>query len=134
MNFGERPRRPAEAPVASLVDIVFLLLVFFMLAGTFFEIETIDVGVPEQAAGDAVSPDRPLLVRLHGDGGVSVNGIVVGIDGVRRFVAEQVGLGFEGPVVLASPPETSVRRIVAAVDEIRAGGVDEIAMAVGEGP
>lgn len=133
LHFGERPRRRAEAPVASLVDIVFLLLVFFMLAGTFFEIETIGIGVPEQAAAAAPS-DRPLVVRLHGDGTVSVNGVVVGIEGVRPFVAGQVGLGFEGAVVLAAPPGAPIRRVVAAVDEIRAGGVDEISVAVGEGP
>ena len=45
MNFGEQERRRPELSIASLIDIVFLLLVFFMLAGSFLNLEALDLAV-----------------------------------------------------------------------------------------
>ena len=44
MNFREQERRRAELSIAPLIDIVFLLLVFFMLAGSFLNLEALEPG------------------------------------------------------------------------------------------
>ncbi len=132
MNFGEQGRQPSEIPIAPLVDIVFLLVLFFMLAGSFFHVESIDLAIPEPSVAEAVSPVKPLVVRLHGDGATSLDGVVVGA--LRETIVARLNAGFEGSVIVVAPDGTSIDRFVDALDKIRQGGIDDVAMAVGEGP
>lgn len=64
-------RRPL--PLTPLIDVVFLLLLFFMLASVFQKEGEIEVS----AAGTtstSTSKARPVFVRLHADGRFDVNG------------------------------------------------------------
>ena len=76
-NHATQRRRISLTP---LIDVVFLLLLFFMLASTFtkhFEIPLASAG-PAELAVDQKS--QPLLVRLHAGGHFDVNGVGLGTD------------------------------------------------------
>ena len=70
MEFSRRPRRRARENIVPLVNIVFLLLIFFMLAGTLRSPEALEVDPPETAAGppsaSASSDTRTLILDRHG--------------------------------------------------------------------
>lgn len=70
MEFSRRPRRRARENIVPLVNIVFLLLIFFMLAGTLRSPEALEVDPPETAAGlpwaSAGSDTRTLILDRHG--------------------------------------------------------------------
>ena len=58
--------------LTSMIDVLFLLIIFFMVATKFDEMErNIEVAVPEVAqAGDDTPPPRPLVVTVLADGSV----------------------------------------------------------------
>ena len=68
-----RPHRSAELTLVALVDVLLLLVMFFILAGTFDRL-----GRSELLSGGAGSrtaaPPASVLVRLHPDGSADLNG------------------------------------------------------------
>ncbi|MEG9863023.1 MAG: biopolymer transporter ExbD [Parvularculales bacterium] len=69
------PRRPYEA-VTPLINIVFLLLIFFLLAGTIRPTEPVDVTLPESAHDDGAVSDS-INIYLEEDGFVWLEGQIM---------------------------------------------------------
>src|SRR4051794_30416648 len=62
--------------LTSMIDVLFLLIIFFMVATKFDEMErNIQVAVPQVAqAGEDVPPKQPLVVSVKADGGMDLDG------------------------------------------------------------
>ena len=59
-----------------MIDVVFLLIIFFMVATKFSEIErNIDLQLPQVAnAGESTPPDRPKSIAVYADGTLKLDG------------------------------------------------------------
>lgn len=67
-SFGPRAaRRRALISLTPLIDVVFILLVFFMLASSFLDWRAIDLTAPARASG-AGKMEGPLLVEIRPEG------------------------------------------------------------------
>lgn len=75
-----------------LIDIVFLLLVFFMLTAHFVEERALDIQLPEARTGQARQTEEPLTVVLGPDGEVRVAGEAV----AREHLGEALRSGLAG--------------------------------------
>ena len=91
---GFRRRRLSLTP---LIDVIFLLLLFFMLSSTFTRFGELPLAA---AAGGAMPGDAPLVfVRLAPDA-ISVNGEATALEHAAAAVRER--LGEDGRAVLVS--------------------------------
>ena len=76
MKFRRKPRENVEINLASLIDVVFILLLFFVVTTTFTRETQLKVDLPEAASG--TPPEQTELkqveVLIGADGAFSVNG------------------------------------------------------------
>jgi biopolymer transport protein ExbD len=73
MKFRRRPRTEASIELTPLIDVVFLLLIFFMVSTTFIRETQLDLDLPE-ASGDLQQPDeQSIVVTIAEDGTYAVN-------------------------------------------------------------
>lgn len=77
MEFDRRRRSSALPNLTPLIDVVFLLLVFFMLTAHFVHQEAVIVDLPAAATGADVKGDEALTVTVDADGRIAVNGQAV---------------------------------------------------------
>lgn len=117
-----RPRRPLVT-LTPLIDVVFILLVFFMLATAFIEEQRLPLG----GTGDAPSIDAPPLQVYLRTGDVQLGGVAMPLE---RAAAEVAGAG--RPVVLEPAPGVPVQRLAEALAALRRAGVTAVAVAAGE--
>lgn len=111
---GTRRRRPLS--LTSLIDVIFLLLLFFMLSSTFTRFAQVEVTAGR--AGTASATDQPdILIRLDGENW-TVNG--------QSFPPERAGeeltrLQQEGAAsaVILVRGEVTSQQLVSAVERIR---------------
>lgn len=129
MQIGEaRPiRRPI--PLTPLVDIVFLLLMFFMLSSTFTRFGELQAGAP---AGSA-TPDQAgtfpgAIVTVEGGGQATVNGRRVGLDQLVAALNDLVAKGVSRAAVRAGGG-ASVQDLVSALDVIRTSRITDTVVA-----
>lgn len=121
-------RRPALIRLTPLIDVVFILLVFFMLASSFLDWRGFDIDVPTEAA-ESADDLPPILVVVAPDSGLRVDGEEVAADELAAAVhALQPGQGDDRPVVLRAHGDAPVGTTVTAFDALQAGGVSAISL------
>ncbi len=113
IDAGLRRRRPLS--LTSLIDVIFLLLLFFMLSSTFTRFGEVSItgGRATQAGGEA--PD--IIVRLS-DAGWSVNGLPFGEEQAVRELVRLEASGATTAVLMVRGAVDS-QRFVSAVETIR---------------
>jgi len=79
------PFRRRKLSLTSLIDVIFLLLLFFMLSSTFSQFSEVELASAGQGQA-AVSESRPIFVQLREDG-LRVNARAVPLDGLAEALA-----------------------------------------------
>ena len=109
-----------EFQAASMADLGFLLLVFFIVTTVF----AIEQGIPLILPGRARTVTRlkeseVLEIRVGRDGSVEAAGRLIGVDAVRSLVEQRIAHHPEVVVVLMTAPEASYGRMVDVLDQIK---------------
>jgi len=127
MRFEGRARVRAQLDVTPLVDVVFLLLIFFLLTSTYLKPEAIDVDLPNSSTAKTTA-DEMLRVVLREDGAVEVAGVTVAVEKVDDVVSAALRADAERAVSLEADRSARVQDMIAVIDAIRAGGAKELAI------
>lgn len=121
--------RPARRPLISLtplVDVVFILLVFFMLASSFLQWRVVDISVP--SAGGPVVDDLQLVRIDIYPAELRVSGQRVLPADVVSHIGRLYGAGSEIAVALRAMPDTPVQAIVTTLDHLARGGIANVTL------
>jgi biopolymer transport protein ExbD len=74
-----------------LVDVVFLLLIFFLAATTFANEEVeLDLRLPEAKSGESGKADRELIINVAQDGTLTMGGRAVSLEALRQKLTAAV--------------------------------------------
>ncbi|MEO0619192.1 MAG: biopolymer transporter ExbD [Pseudomonadota bacterium] len=119
MRLARAARARRAIGLTSLIDVVFLLLVFFMLSSTFlkFGMVTIDTAGASDGQGTA-DLSKVVLVHVAKDRGVRVNGAATASDKIDGVLSELINAGAEHAVVVATGSAT-VDDLVATLTQVR---------------
>jgi len=121
-------RRPAGIRLTPLIDVVFILLVFFMLASSFMDWRAFELGLPPADASPDPASD-PILVDVTADGGVELAGESVPAatlaERVRTLRADDPGR----PVLVRAAADAPVQATVHVLDRLHAGGIEAASLA-----
>lgn len=123
-SFGpDRPRRrPALTP---MIDVVFLLLVFFMLASRFGVERTLQLSLGGTGAQAAWS-GPPRLVDIGAQGEISLNGRSVALADLAGDLEPLMDTPAD-PVVLR-PKGGDLSAVTAVIDALRAAGLSQLVL------
>ncbi|VAW87389.1 hypothetical protein MNBD_GAMMA18-67 [hydrothermal vent metagenome] len=128
MEFEGRARIHSHLDIAPLIDIVFLLLVFFMLTSTFLVPEAIELELPESASA-TVTEITPITVALNASGELSLNGEPIQLEQLRQAIEPLIADSADAAITLKSDARTEVQQLLKVMDEIRAAGGSNVALA-----
>ena len=126
-----RPRmaRQDEPDLTPLIDMVFILLIFFILAAS-FAVRGLDLDLPP-ADSSAPLSGRVVEIRLDADGSFACEGVPMARADVRMKL-QNVIRGFKtrpGQLVLKAAPEAPVEALIFIVDEVRMQGGEKMLIA-----
>ena len=125
----ERPARARRrVSLTALIDVVFLLLVFFMLGSRFFDYGAISLEAQAVAVGSERADERVVRVDLHDDGRIDVAGEPVDRASVAEAVRERLGEHGRTAVIVAPDDDVPVEWLVGALDAVRRSGADAITL------
>ena len=125
MRFESSVRRNDEERILPLINIVFLLLIFFMLAGRVtgsdpFRIE------PPRSVSETDARAREMLVQIGAGGRVALDGEVMEPAAVGAAVTERVSDDATVAVLVKADGRTEARRVVAMMEILRDAGVQRL--------
>jgi len=128
MDFEGRARIHSHLDIAPLIDIVFLLLVFFMLTSTFMVPEAIELELPESSSA-SITETQPIVVSLDKTGRLALNGKAIELDQLRMAIEPLLKQNADSAITLKSDARTEVQQLLKVMDEIRAAGGRNVALA-----
>jgi biopolymer transport protein ExbD len=129
MNFARRPHDDLTIDITSLVDVVFLLLIFFMVTTTFATQSGIGVNLPQASARERPSTEA-VSISITADGSLFLDRSRVTADGLRGGLRELRGQrGDETVVVIRADEAVLHGKVVEAMDAARSAGFRRLAIA-----
>ncbi|WP_373499802.1 ExbD/TolR family protein [Desulfococcus sp.] len=120
--------------MAPLIDMIFILLLFFLVTASFVRESGVEIRRPEAAsaaAGDAVG----LMIGVTPSGDIFVDSQPVDLRNVRSVVTLFLMENPGGGVLIEADRECSTGRLVAVLDQCRLAGAENVAVsAVAQSP
>lgn len=122
ISFGaDRPRRRPN--LTPMIDVVFLLLVFFMIASRFGA----EGAVPLAASGGGgVYSGPPRLVEFGGEG-IALNGVTLSVDALAAALAPLMS-GPEDVIVLRGRGPSDLQSLIEVMEVLRAAGLTRLVL------
>lgn len=90
MQFEGRRRSSSIPNLTPLIDIIFLLLVFFMLTSHFVKDEVINIDLPEAESGEAVENTEQLEVIINDQNSVMIHNQMVAIEQLEQILSDEL--------------------------------------------
>ncbi len=127
MRLPQPRERAPEENVVPLINIVFLLLIFFMIAGTLTPADPFEVDPPDAVTGEDVTPE-PVRILLSPQGAVAVNGKEIGWEEVADRVRGVLDADPAREVEVKADGGMDSGRLLDLMEDLRAAGVERMTL------
>ena len=121
-----------ELNVTSFIDIIFNLLVFFILSTSFTTGATsagLVVDLPAAASADQQVRERDLVVAMTTDGQIVVRGASVAVDALPALLEEWKKENATGWVIVQADAAVPHGRVVEVMDRVKSVGIARLLIA-----
>jgi len=124
----KRPRYEVQAPLTSLIDIVFLLLIYFLLTTNFMVDEGIKIKLP-QANASKPQTEETITVYVDQDGRSYLNDKKIDMGTLFKRLKELIGGDKDKLVVVRADRGVILNKAVKVMDVAKAAGAGRLCLA-----
>jgi len=119
----------AQINITPMLDIVFIMLIFFIVTTSFVKEIGLDVSRPSKAPPKEVKQSAVIAIRIAANGVVEVNNRVVDVRAVRANVQSALAAKPEATVVVVSDRDADAGLMVQVIDQAREAGAENVSLA-----
>ena len=121
----------ANIDMTPMLDVVFLMLIFFIVTASFVKEAGIDVNRPEAAT--AVKKDRAnILIAISDKGEIWINKRRIDVRAVQANIERLHAENPQGTVVIQADKKATTETLIKVMDASRAAGVYDVSIAAQE--
>ena len=126
-NFYQREEKELiSINITPLIDIVFLLLVFFMLATSFIQKSTIEVNLSSGKTVEIENQKNTVVLILNKKGQVYLNKKLINISNIRNEINNIIEKNPKHKILIKSHKKIAVQKVIRLIEEVRLAGTDNI--------
>ena len=132
MNFRTRQCEELELNITPLIDIVFLLLIFFMVSTTFQKQSELEIQLPKAQQDATGEPPDPLEIVISADGQYAIGGRKLSDNDLNTLIdalGSATGDNRDRPLILRADARTPHQAVVRAMDAASKLGLDRLSIA-----
>lgn len=119
-----RPKNDDER-ILPLINVVFLLLIFFMLAGKLAASDPFEIAPPQSASESSIGAEV-LLVQVGAEGQLALEGEILTKSDLQTAVTERMSTDPNTPIQLKADAAAKATEVVAVMQLLRAAGVERL--------
>lgn len=125
-----KDRMTAEIPTASMADIAFLLITFFMVTTVFTAIHGIEYGMPKREPNSNVKPQESVYIHVMYNGQVQVDFVPIGsMENLAIYVKTKMEqTQGRKPVIIRTDPDAPYGKTVEVLDVLKQLDVKNITL------
>ena len=129
MSFLRKQDEGPRIDLTPMVDVVFLLLIFFMISTTFVESPGISIKLPESSAQTVEREPKEIKVYLSREGDVFYRDKKISLDDFKAVLADHRSASDMTTVLLLADQESRHGKVVTLMDLARDAGFTKLAIA-----
>ncbi len=130
MKRHRRPADEAEINITPMLDIVFIMLIFFIVTTSFVKERGLDISRPTQAEAPPPKEEKgPIVVKISSNSEIKVGDRVVNPDAIRANLERERAAKPESPLIIAADPDAEVNAVVMVLDAAKIAGIARINLA-----
>ncbi|MGB0991583.1 MAG: ExbD/TolR family protein [Akkermansiaceae bacterium] len=126
-HFNSNDSNTSEINISPLIDVVFILLIFFIVTTVFVDETGADVTKP-RAASAADLEKNSILIAVTANGQVYQGGRSIGVSGVRAVVAAMLEQDDSLPVIIQGDTDANHGTIVKVIDAAQLAGAKKVSI------
>lgn len=121
MDFVRNSRTKAVIDMTPLVDIVFQLMIFFMLTTSFVPSQSLELLLPS-LGGEVSKTKEDMRIQVTSSGHVTIDGVAVGRSALEDNILLRVAKNQDVRIGIYSTPGVSVQQLITVMDMVYAAG------------
>ena len=129
MSFLRKPSEEPRIDLTPMVDVVFLLLIFFMISTTFVESPGISIKLPESSSQTIDREPKEIKIYLSREGEIYYRDKQITLDDYKMLLAEHQSAAANTTVLLLADQESRHGKVVTLMDYARDAGFVKLAIA-----
>lgn len=129
MKFPRKIKEPVDINLAPLIDVVFILLLFFVVTTTFTRETQLKVDLPQAVTGAAPADQKAIEVLVTPNGMYSVNGLAPAsndLSGLMQLINQQAQGQLQVPLLLSADAMAPHQAVVTAMDAAAKLGLSQL--------
>jgi biopolymer transport protein ExbD len=119
----------AEVDLTPMLDVVFIMLIFFIVTASFIKEVGLELNRPEGGSTKSVQENENIFIQITNDGLIWVDRRVVDIRAVRPNIERLRAERPNGTVVIAPGEASENGLLVEVMDQARLAGAENISLA-----
>ncbi len=120
---GDKPREESEIDLTPMLDVVFIMLIFFIVTATFVKEIGIDINSPDKNQNIKDADRKSIVVRITNRDRILIRGRDIDFRAVRANIERLHAETPEAPVVVQPHPDSTTEVMVHVMDAAREAGV-----------
>jgi biopolymer transport protein ExbD len=128
-RYSKLEKGPRQIDIAPLVDVIFQLLIFFMLSSSFTFQSGINVKLPRAVTSDLIKEENT-IVTISSENVLYLNGGIISIKELRQNLKQVAEMN--RPLLIKADRRASMGRIVDVWDLCRNLGIERINIATNQ--
>ena len=116
-----------EIDITTMLDVVFIMLIFFIVTASFVKESGIEVNRPDASTSQA-KPRANILIAVNAADEIWINKRRVDVSQVRANIERLHAENPQGTVVIQADEESNTKAVVAVMDAARAAGVYDVSL------
>lgn len=132
MHLGSHTRRRILISLTPMIDVVFIMLIFYMVAGRPILPDPFGIDPPLSASESLLDPQE-LIVLVDADGRLALDGTVMPEDRLQSSVADRLSVSESVEVRLKADAQVQATQVIAVMELLREAGVEQLKLLTVQG-
>ena len=132
MNLSPQKHEEPDVNLTSMIDVVFLLLLFFMVSTSFIRESSLKVHLPEATGEAMVDKNKPVDIVIHADGSFIINDTPLPVmtkEALAKLLKQAVGNNKDPHIIISADANAEYQNIVTAMDTAQQLGYTKLTLA-----
>lgn len=130
-SIRKRSKKDVEIAIVNLVDVIFILLIFFIMTTTFSKETGLDITKP--AAGSAAQLEKEnIMVGISKEGTIHLDERQVDLPMLQAILRRELAEDADRAVVIVSDRDADMGVVVDVMDECNMAGVHKVSVAANQ--
>jgi len=130
MRRKKRANDEAEINITPMLDIVFIMLIFFIVTTSFVKERGLEVSRPSNAPPKEIKKSKgPIVIRIDANSNITMKGRVLERKAVEANMEREKAEKPDSPLIIAAHPDAETDALVTILDAAKAVGVASVSVA-----